>query len=237
MRGFALCLLLLVVVQLPHAQAIYYVDPSGSDGNNGLSPSSAWKTIRKVNLRTFSPGDRILFKRGGTWREQLFVPSSGRAGNPITFDAYDSGDKPIINGADVITAWKRFAALISTLCMHWRQGAFSGMKASARRNLLSNNLDQDYEWYYHSGIDSLYLYSSSDPTMATWQKSVRYSCIEINGQSFVTLKNLRLQYAQDNFRAHAGNGINLSNFVLRVLIVSGGLTTVSYSNEREPGRL
>jgi hypothetical protein len=42
----------------------YYVDAvSGNDNNAGTSMSSAWKTVSKVNSRTFGPGDSILFKR------------------------------------------------------------------------------------------------------------------------------------------------------------------------------
>jgi hypothetical protein len=50
----------------------YYVDAaSGSDTNSGTSESAAWKTIAKVSGISFAPGDRILFKRGGIWREEL----------------------------------------------------------------------------------------------------------------------------------------------------------------------
>ena len=45
--------------------ATYYVDATnGNDYNNGLSPSTAWKTIAKVNAPSFNPSDFILFKRG-----------------------------------------------------------------------------------------------------------------------------------------------------------------------------
>ena len=70
---------------------------NGNDGNTGLSESTAWKTIAKVNASKFNPGDQILFKRGGSWSENLTFPSSGSAGNPITVGAYGSGNAPIIN--------------------------------------------------------------------------------------------------------------------------------------------
>jgi len=86
--------------------ATYYVDAtSGDDAKNGLSEANAWKTISKVNGESFSAGDSILFKRGEEWREQLTVPSSGSDGSPITFGAYGSGAKPIINGADIVETW------------------------------------------------------------------------------------------------------------------------------------
>jgi hypothetical protein len=43
--------------------ATYYVDATnGNNSNNGLSMSSVWKTIAKVNSSNFNPGSEILFK-------------------------------------------------------------------------------------------------------------------------------------------------------------------------------
>jgi hypothetical protein len=88
--------------------ADYYVNATtGNDGNAGTSPASAWKTISKLNAASFLPGDNIYFERGEVWREQLTVPSSGSSGNPITFGAYGTGEKPLINGADLVTGFSQ----------------------------------------------------------------------------------------------------------------------------------
>src|SRR5262245_58349664 len=100
-----LFLVVLISLSLNVQATNYYVSTSGNDANNGTSPSTPWKTIAKVNNRTFLPGDFILFRRGNMWREQVTLKSSGVAGNPITFGAYDTGPRPIINGADVIYGW------------------------------------------------------------------------------------------------------------------------------------
>jgi hypothetical protein len=100
-----LFLLIFFIFGLTANATNYYVSASGNDSNNGTSTSTPWKTIAKINSRTFLPGDYILFRRGDMWREELTPPSSGVAGNPITFGAYGSGAKPIINGADIITGW------------------------------------------------------------------------------------------------------------------------------------
>jgi parallel beta-helix repeat protein len=85
--------------------AVYYVDAqAGNDGNKGTTTRKPWKTIGKVNGSAFRPGDSILFKRGSIWREQLIIPSSGSAGNPITFGAYGTGAKPVISGSNVVSA-------------------------------------------------------------------------------------------------------------------------------------
>gem|GEM_PF-1249474 len=92
---------------------IYYVDSvDGSDSNTGTSTGQAWKTIAKVNSSAFLLNDRILFKRGGVWREQLNIPSSGIVNFPITFDAYGTGSSPVISGADVVTGWSQYSGNI-----------------------------------------------------------------------------------------------------------------------------
>ncbi|MBN1676548.1 MAG: right-handed parallel beta-helix repeat-containing protein [Kiritimatiellae bacterium] len=77
--------------------ATYYVDPdTGQDSNSGASQAGAWRTVAEVNGRSFAPGDRVLFKRGGVWEESLSVSSSGACGSPITFGAYGSGAAPLL---------------------------------------------------------------------------------------------------------------------------------------------
>ena len=84
--------------------ATYYVDPVGSNANDGLSPQTAWRTLLKVGISTFQPGDVILFKRDGVWNEWLTPPSSGAAGNLIKFDAYGNGRPPEFTGTYTTTA-------------------------------------------------------------------------------------------------------------------------------------
>ncbi len=76
--------------------ATYYVDAlNGNDSADGkIQP---WKTLATVTARTFSPGDQILLKRGGTWYESLRIQSSGTAAAPITFGAYGNGSSPVVD--------------------------------------------------------------------------------------------------------------------------------------------
>ncbi|MEJ5309852.1 MAG: right-handed parallel beta-helix repeat-containing protein [Anaerolineae bacterium] len=91
------------------AGTTYYVSSSGgSDSNNGLSESTPFKTIAKVNSLNLQPGDRVLFKCGDTWRaEQLVIKWAGTADAPITFGSYPAGcaNKPILSGSLPITGW------------------------------------------------------------------------------------------------------------------------------------
>ncbi len=101
-----LILSILFFVSCPVLQGTtYYLDASGgSDDNAGLSATSAWKTLAKINSSKFAPGDIILLRRGSVWREQLNFPSSGSAGSPIVIDAYGTGELPVISGADLVAA-------------------------------------------------------------------------------------------------------------------------------------
>lgn len=38
----------------------YYVAAAGNDGNTGLSPAAAWKTLTKVNSFTFASGAQMV---------------------------------------------------------------------------------------------------------------------------------------------------------------------------------
>lgn len=92
----------------------YYVSSTGSDSASGLTPATAWQTIAKVNGTTLTPGQSVGFQRGGTWRETLTPGQSGSAGSPITFAAYGSGAKPIINAADTVTSWTGYSTPVWT---------------------------------------------------------------------------------------------------------------------------
>lgn len=85
----------LIVVACPVFATTYYVDSeSGSDSNDGLSESTAFQTLAKVNAFPFKPGDRVLFKSTGLWRG-TFKPHSGEPGNPIYYGAYGVTDEKL----------------------------------------------------------------------------------------------------------------------------------------------
>ncbi len=76
----------------------YYVSPTGSDSNDGLSPATAWQTIGHVNAHTFSKGDSILFQGGHSFAGALSLSPSSFSGSPptssfpLTIGSYGSGN-------------------------------------------------------------------------------------------------------------------------------------------------
>ena len=105
-----------VLCALPGAAATYYVSSvSGSDGNNGTSPSTPFASVTKVNTIQLQPGDEVRFFCGETWRAQpLIITRSGAAGQPIVYGSYPAGcsDKPLLSGAQPVSYFGQYAAPI-----------------------------------------------------------------------------------------------------------------------------
>lgn len=83
-----------------------YVSPQGSDWNLGHHPQTALRTIQRA-ADIASPGETIVILPG-TYRETLHIRNSGRASQPIIFQAQEPGSVTITNAADpsLIQAWQ-----------------------------------------------------------------------------------------------------------------------------------
>ncbi len=103
--GLAQLVLLGAFVPVASAQTTYYVAANGSDSNDGRSVNSPYQSLAKVNTLPLQPGDQVLFRRGDTFRGGVVVRRSGTDAQPITFDAYGAGARPIISGSTLLTNW------------------------------------------------------------------------------------------------------------------------------------
>jgi hypothetical protein len=87
----------------------YYFSNSGNDNNNGLTTTSAFQSIDKLNtlisLNAIVSGDTVFFKCGDVFRGQINITVSGTSLSPIVFTSYGNGNKPVISGAEPITNW------------------------------------------------------------------------------------------------------------------------------------
>jgi parallel beta-helix repeat protein len=197
------------------AATVYYVDSiNGNDGNAGTSSAAAWRTIAKINTRSFSPGDKILFARGGVWRERLVVPSSGGSTNPITFGAYGSGADPIITGADLVTDWTSYSTNIwrASLATQANVVLFNGVKGNKKSGI--NDIASSYDWYW--GSSALYVYSTNNPSLIYHSPGIeagqRVSCIEAH-KAYIAFENLHLYgsngiWGAGGIYAYRGYGAN-----------------------------
>ena len=75
----------------------YYISPNGDDKNDGLSPETAWGSLKKLQTmataKLLEPGDTVRFERGGTYKGILVC----RPG--VTYSAYGTGAKPVLSGS------------------------------------------------------------------------------------------------------------------------------------------
>ena len=212
-----------------------YVDSvAGSDSNAGTSPSEPWRTIAKVNSRRFFAGDRILFKRGRTWRELLEPSSSGEAGDPIVVDAYGTGAAPIVSGADLVpqNAW--------TLCSNCKSGVWRAAISTQPNIVMFNGspgpkktsisaLTQAGEWYWEAGV--LYVWCSMNPSSYYGSPGVeagkRILAANLSALSYLTIQNLHLTGANGIptnavVYAHTQNDIRPHDLILQNLAVTNG---------------
>ena len=72
----------------------YYISPTGSDSNDGLSPQKPWASLDKANSAALEPGDGLIFERGGTWTGRLTISRSGNSTQNVYVGAYGTGNAP-----------------------------------------------------------------------------------------------------------------------------------------------
>lgn len=196
--------ILLFTVCLAADANTYYVSNTGSDLANGTSTSTPWQTISKVMSAGIVAGDSVLFKRGGVWREQLTLPSSGTIGNMIFYGAYDSGAKPIINAANVMTGWTNAGSnrwwinnpnAVTTRAMVIIGGTIYNEVASVA---LVNSANE-YFIDVSTSPDRVYVFSTVDPATLTAEVSNREYCIVTaagaSSRRFIEIADIEVRYA------------------------------------------
>jgi hypothetical protein len=159
----------------PGTERSYFVDTSGSDSNDGRSCNTPFKTIAKVNGLRLQPGDSVMFRRGGVWRESLVTASAGAPGLPIVFGAYGIGPPPVLTGADLVTGWSAENVSISSPSGAVTAETFTAYYTSQVRKF-SQVFDNDQRmqrvqsksqlvplsWWFDAGDVRIYLRTAGD---------------------------------------------------------------------------
>ena len=186
--------------------ATYYVDPAGSNGNDGLSPQTPWRTLLKVGISRFLPGDSILFKRDGVWNEWLTPPSSGTAGNLIKFDAYGNGRPPEFTGRYTTTStqWTNTSGNVWQITLTATQAIsqlqfvqFGSIWGNVQQSLAA--LAHNRDWYYDNVNQLLYVYSSGGNPITGYGSVTPIilsgqSLININNVSYIEIQHIKLDW-------------------------------------------
>lgn len=78
-------------------EGAHFVDSTtGNDTNDGTSPETAWRSLDRLNMETFEPGDAICFSANGSWSGQFSPQGSGTSEAPISVYQYGEGSRPLI---------------------------------------------------------------------------------------------------------------------------------------------
>jgi hypothetical protein len=186
--------------------ATYYVDTAGSNGNDGLSPQTPWRTLLKVGISTFQPGDVILFKRDCVWNEWLTPPSSGTTGSLIKFDAYGNGQPPEFTGryATSNSQWTNTSGNVWQIALTAAQ-AISQLKFVQFGTIWGNTqtsqaaLAHNRDWYYDNVNQILYVYSSGGNPVTAYGSITPIilsgqSLININSVSYIQVQHIKLDW-------------------------------------------
>ncbi len=185
----------------------YYVDPAGSNGNDGQTPATAWRTLLKVGISTFNPGDVILFKRDSVWNEGLTPPASGAAGNLIKFDAYGVGRPPEFTGAYQTrnadwsnpssgNVWQTTLSATQAISQ-LKFVQFGTVWGNAQSSQAS--LAHDRDWYYDPVAQNLYVWSAGGNPVGHYGTVTPMilsgqSLININGMSYLEVQHIKLDW-------------------------------------------
>ena len=76
----------------------YFSQSLGNDLNDGLTPTTPFKSLDRANSLSLNSGDRVFFKSGETWFGMFWPKGSGSLGNPIEISSYGGLEKAKFDG-------------------------------------------------------------------------------------------------------------------------------------------
>lgn len=232
--------------------ARYYVDSaSGNDLNDGRTPLTAWKTLYKVNGAEVMPGDSILLKRGGVWRDQL-KPHSGSPEKYVTYSCYGSSrmGKPLILGSSEGNdpgAWKNSGGNIWTIVPARKSGIngeeeetikvdignliFNGGESCGVKVWNIQDVNAQGKYWHDAEKSTVSLWSVENPARYYRQIELaeRSHIVDQSGKSYVKYENLDLRCGA----AHGFGGGSVHHIVIKncdLSFIGGGLQYMAPGN-------
>lgn len=210
MKRLLSLLTILLVATFAHATT-YYVDADGgSNGDDGLTPDTAWRDLSRFRDIGAVPGDVLLLKRGCIWSgTRLYMDDSGTPGNPIKYGAYGTGELPIITsvgeipGADIAGNWTQSATNRWTLplaLIHRPGRLFADGVELLRSHTLSTLGEADNEgaigeWFYDTLNNELLLEANQNPTLVytSLSGSRHFYTALVDGASYLEFTDINFQ--------------------------------------------
>lgn len=174
--------------------SIYYVSNNGRDTNSGLSPESAFATIKKAR-ETITGGDTLLLRRGDTFYGHLQIPEGTGLETPTAVGTYGEGKKPVLSLYKIAKpdAWEKVSGNVYKIDLLnpdkitgniFDQNANVGFLKVSGKIFPHKIFDLEglsAQWDFYSDEKAVYVYSEKDP--AELSEDIRFAC-QINGINF-----------------------------------------------------
>jgi len=196
------------------ADYIVYIDSTASAGGNGTI-GTPWNAFSSINWTTatsaITAGSvvNINLKRGSLFRTNLAIGASGVAGRPLVVQAYGTGNKPVINGADIVTSWSASGAGLGST---WQAtcGATAGAIFLVNGTpfiLGASATTLNDQEYFQSGTTLYFRNDAGNPTtLGLVTELSQRDPVTNNNHPYVTFSNIE-------FRNANANAIAFSNVV------------------------
>ena len=211
----------------------YYVSNSGSNANDGLSPSTPLENYNGAVSKGLKSGDVVYFKRGDIWRGAIKLNISG-----VSLSAYGEGEKPLFtrsvkDGAnpsfwqqtDVENVWvfdTRISDDVGTIIFDDKEWAFKTLykeysvtnSRSGRYVNTYKDLDEDLYFFHNFRDGKIYLRSDKGNPGERFEKiefNVGGNMISVTADNIV-IDNLCLKYCgAHGVGADATDGLTVQN--------------------------
>lgn len=186
---------------------LYYVSEKGSNANSGLSAQKPIKTLEKLSRLSLKAGDAVLFERGGVYRTSTKYSdgTSFRLTTGVSYGAYGTGTKPVINGSFENYAekkWSRYSG--NSNIWYINISNVSADPGVLRVTLKSNGYqytgcvkeslsDLNKEWQFYWDGSKFYMYCQyGEPTglLSNIDIGFGFDMFKIDGADNITVENL-----------------------------------------------
>lgn len=238
MKKLISCLLIIAVVfsmcsclsltSFAASKSYYFDSVNGDDGVWINSESKPYKSLSKLNSKSFSSGSTVYIKRGSVYRGQLVTQEN------VTYTAYGEGNAPLFLGSDdahnnnwQLTGYSNVWVYNQSIeddigNIIFNDGERWGYKQIAGVNGFSgslSDLDSDLE-FYHNTDGKVYLYSVTNPysrfssielakkVASSSNKDIQHLIVLKSG---VTIDGFCLKYCGN----HAIQGTTVNNIIIK----------------------
>lgn len=230
---------------------VYYVSENGSDANCGTSQDAPWATLERVQQASLSEGDVVLFERGGQYRTYIKngMHMSLYLASGVSYGAYGTGDKPLINGSAENYADRTWLKHKSAENVYYIDLGYTLDPGVLRVTTTKNysytgcvqdsleDLDREWEFYWEGSVLYMYCqYANPGSLLKDIEIGFGTDAFKIDGQCDIVVENL----AFSNVGRHAIGGTNHpENITIRGCVFSyiGGSLYIGSGESDTPTRL